>query len=152
MLALGYSYPGAASRPELLSSELIQAAMLRFLRPRRKQLRELQSPLHRLSRCPCRGTPYFSRNGARSFRRWLLATAALQTWSMWLWVVRVGGRNRISVSPITIWTTSIMCSVDYRTGKPGSNGLSTNTELTFRIRHSCWLWGTQSRRPTEMLP
>src|SRR6266566_9490082 len=107
MLAKGYTYRGAAYQPELLSSQLIQAAMLRFLRPRRNQLRELQSPPQRLSRCPCRGTRYFSRNGARSFKHLPRATATLRIFPMSQWVARVGGGKRTSVLHHTIWTTSI---------------------------------------------
>ena len=88
--SVGLPISGAAYRPKLLSSRLIQAAMLRFLRPRRNQLRELQSPPHRFSRCPCRGTRYFSRNGARSFKHLLRATATIRILPM----LTMGGPGR----------------------------------------------------------
>src|SRR5947208_1215949 len=126
--------------------------MLRFLHPRRNQLPELQSPPHRVCRCPCHGTRYFSRNGARSFKHLPRATATLRILPMLQWVAQVGDGNRISVLHHLIWTTSLTRSVDYRTGNSASNGLSINTELTSRIRHSSWPRGRQFRRPTELLP
>ena len=46
----------------------------------------------------------------------------------------------------------IIRSVDYPTGNGASNGLSINTQLTSRIRHSSWPWRTRFRRPRGMIP
>ena len=107
--------------------------MLPFLRPRRHQLRELRSPPHRLRPMPPAVGPGISAEMGRvrssTCARYGNQPECLPTSAM-------GGPGRSGsvflLSRHTIWTTSLISSVDYRTGKLGSNGLSINTELPSR--------------------